>query len=226
MCIVLITSGITELPPKKKVVFCSCLTCAYIGNLSKHFYSASEVTYRREHLNLFIGPYWQRICDGNEDITTLVAPLNLNDNHWVIRVGRRKINKLKWTERPVVYFGDSLRYKYTSSTIKFFKAAFDYVFPHSSVDWIMPAENYMLDTVQFKRQRDGYSCEAYVVAACSTFALSSGNLPCITFASGYDAALTEQYRWMSAKCPVFGDSSARLVCWSARLRKRSVLQSR
>lgn len=81
MCNVLISTGITELQPEKGVVLCSCLTNAYIVNLSKHFYGGSEVSYRREHLDLFIEPFRLRLYDGNEEITTVFAPLNLNDNH-------------------------------------------------------------------------------------------------------------------------------------------------
>lgn len=57
----------------------------------------------------------------------------------------------------------------------------------------------MLHDLRFETQGDHYTCKAYVLAGRSTVAESQCFLPEQTFASRYDANLTEEYRLMAPK---------------------------
>lgn len=123
-----ITSSITNLVPRKCVLFCSCVVGAYLSELAKTFYDDCNVsqTFKEEHLDLCIEPFQKRPFTGNEEISTVVTFLKLDNKNWDILVAQRTVNPLKKIESRFVSFGDSLAYKCPPSIIHFFKAAFWY----------------------------------------------------------------------------------------------------
>lgn len=105
-----------------------------------------------------------------------MIPLNLGNSHWALLIPHKNMNLLKRIETRVVSFGDILVYECPPCILKFLKAIFDHVFLHPGVRWTKSTKNYMLHDMRFERQGDYYTCRAYVLAGCSTFAESSGFL--------------------------------------------------
>lgn len=122
--------------------------------------------------------------------STILVPM-AHDLHWGMVI----------VEDQKIFWGDSLGsapFGTASRTVlDVMKAICECLFP--SEKWVIQLKknvdycNYMLDVLQFEKQRDAYSCGFYILSVICGFSDSVGGLPAFPY-SKYDKDVTELYR--------------------------------
>ena len=117
----------------------------------------------------------------NRDHVRLIVPV-AQKLHWGVVIADVRSQKVWW--------GDSLNYIPFGNILEVVQKVIEKI---CKVSCKIQSENYLLECLNYEKQRDGYSCGFYVVSAICQFAENIGRIPAVGYRK-YSSETTEKLR--------------------------------
>lgn len=158
----LLLAGLSELTMRDNVIIFGCNSAQFfMAGAKKIGRDQVEEECMTENIRNCISQAWR-----NRNVApSFLIPVNIRKSHWGAIFG---VAGPENEAHGNIFWGDSLRWNCPDNLLNFVAKFFTETC--RNIKWTVQAQNYILDELSFKLQKDIYSCGFYVLCAASGFA--------------------------------------------------------